>query len=809
MRVRESNRHSRTFKKSSGVAVLTLISVALLASCQSGPAGAEYTNSLGMKMICVEPGSFEMGSLNPTPPGKLHGPELLVNGDWDERPAHRVTISYSFHMSELEVTKQQYRRFAPEYESGGPFDPYVSGVSWDDAVSFCQWLSKKEGRDYRLPTEAEWEYACRAGTKTLFSSGDAPPAPGKANPWGLKNMHAAVTEWVLDCHHLYPAADQVDPVGPATGLTKVVRGGGLQLGEEGHQFFAGTIPYYRRSANRASVAPSLRGERAIGFRVVEAPLPGSPPLACEPPLPQEFVKQSASHVKQGPDPRQPYYRRRYLLPVPPDNASAAEIAAAGLHPMLLGHNHAPGLVVMPNGDVMAVFFSSSTPGTEYWPNVSFSATRLRYGSDEWDMPGPFYDFADLNDQTALLWNDAETLWCFTGGRYLEGVPFRIQTSTDNGATWSPIRFPLLTGPVGKYTAQPINAVFRGPDGTIYVPSDGDGGRSLLWASSDGGKTWHDTGGRTAGRHTTFVLLKDGRILGLGGKNTDIDGYMPRVTSSDGGKTWTNKRKTSFPALGSNQRPTVIRLASGKLFFAGDFQSYHGVAPPAEKRRGSYVALSDDEGKTWTIKQLPGAAAHESRVLKNKNREYWNLSENKYGTLGYTVARQAPDGVIHLITTMNHPCLHFELNEAWIFDAHAGAQSHQNVTAASPRSRESEKYPSGKTRATWSGVTASDGRYLLDGPEIFYYENGHKKYEVNYRFGRKTGAETHWSTNGKRVWGWNHRADGVSVRTQFWPNSQKKAESSWKEGKGEGVARRWTRAGKLISERTFANGELLP
>jgi len=802
--MKQSNRHHRHPAEYT-IAAVALLTTALLTSCGRAPTGQQFTNSLGMKMIRIEPGSFTMGRLNPTPPAGLHGPELLLHGDWDEEPAHRVAISHAFYLSEQEVTAEQYRQFDPDYQPGGPFADYASGVSWDDAVAFCRWLSKKEGRRYRLPTEAEWEYACRAGTRTLFSSGDAPPAPGQANPWGLKNMHGAVAEWVLDWHGLYPAADQVDPVGPATGLTKVVRGGGGQLGGHGDQFFAGTLPYYRRSANRASVAPSLRGARAIGFRIVEAPLPATPLLAVEAPLHQQFVKQSTAYVQHGPDPRKPYYRRRYLLPIPPDNASAEEIAAAGLHPMLLGHNHSPGLVVMPNGDVLAVFFSASTPGTEYWPNVGFIATRLRYGSDEWDTPAPFYDFADLNDQSALLWNDAGTVWCFTGGRYLNGVPFRIQTTKDNGATWSPIRFPLLTGPVGKYTAQPINSALRGPDGTIYVPTDGDGGRSLLWASSDDGKTWRDTGGRTAGRHTTFVLLKDGRILALGGKNTDIDGYMPQVTSADGGKTWTGKRKTPFPALGSNQRPTVIRLASGRLFFAADFQSYHGVAPRGVNKRGSFVALSDDEGKTWTIKQLPGAAVHESRVLTHKDRRYWKLSENKYPTLGYSVARQAPNGVIHLITTMNHPCLHFELNEAWILDPAAGPQSHRTVTAASSRIQSNENYPSGRKRAAWSGVIASDGRYLLDGPEVFYYENGRKQYEVNYRLGRKVGAETHWSADGNVIWSWNHRPGGVSVWTQYWPNGRKKAESSWKNGKCDGVARRWDSTGKLVSEITFKDG----
>ncbi len=788
-----------------GTAFAAALILSLTAGCSSAPPSETYDNSAGMKMVWIEPGSFEMGGLNPTPPEQLGGPELLTNGDWDEKPVHHVTISHGFHISETEVTAQQYRLFDPQYVAPKEFEPYATGISWDDAVAYCAWLSKKDGHTYRLPTEAEWEYVCRAGTSSLFSSGDKPPAPDQPNPWGVKNMHSGPVEWVFDWHALYPAADQVDPVGPAAGITRVVRGGGLQ-GGDGHKDFHWDDAYYRRSANRASMAPILKGSGPIGFRVVEAAMPSTPPLPYDPPLSEKFVKQSTAHTEQGPDPAKPYYRRRNLLAIPPDNMPAEAIEAAGLHPMMMGHNHASGLVVCPNGDVLAIHFTASTPSTEYWPNVAFIATRLRYGSDEWDMPSPFYDFADLNDQTSLLWNDNGKIWNFTGGRYLDGVPFRIQTSTDNGASWTPIRFALLKGPVGGYTEQPINTAFRGPDGTIYVSSDAKGGSSLLWASHDDGQTWEDTGGRSAGRHTSFVLLKDNRILGMGGKSTDIDGYMPQAISSDWGKTWTVS-KTPFASLGSNQRPTIIRLASGRLFFAGDFQHYNGKQPAGIKQHGSYVALSSDEGKTWTIKRLAGAQPHESRVLTHRDRDYWHLSPNQYGTLGYSVARQAPNGLIHLTTSMNHPALEFVLNEAWILDPSAGVPAGAPVTATSEPATETEKYPSGKVRATWSGVTASDGRYLLDGPETFYYESGAKQYEVTYRLGHKVGSETYQTEDGRTVWAWEHRPDGSSTWTQYWPNGQKKAESTWKNGRCEGTATRWDLSGKKISEREFRNGAL--
>src|SRR6185437_15726349 len=100
----------------------------------------KYTNSLGMQMIRVPPGKFRMGS---------------SRGDHDELPTHEVTISRHFYLSETEMTVKAFQQFRPDYQDMGPFTPYVTGISWEDAVAFCTWLSKKEGRTYRLPTEAE------------------------------------------------------------------------------------------------------------------------------------------------------------------------------------------------------------------------------------------------------------------------------------------------------------------------------------------------------------------------------------------------------------------------------------------------------------------------------------------------------------------------------------------------------------------------------------------------------------------------------------------------------------------------------
>src|SRR5262249_42447235 len=148
--------------------------------------------------------------------------------------------------------------------------------TWQDAVRFCQWLAKKEGLPYRLPTEAEWEYACRAGTTTPFHTGDSLPrgfhknvreswypAVGRSNAeaevvpltvgqtpvnaWGLADMHGNVEEWCHDWYGPYEACPQTDPVGRADGLFRVTRGGSHS-----------TLLYYLRSANRSGALPEDR-----------------------------------------------------------------------------------------------------------------------------------------------------------------------------------------------------------------------------------------------------------------------------------------------------------------------------------------------------------------------------------------------------------------------------------------------------------------------------------------------------------------------------------------------------------------------
>jgi formylglycine-generating enzyme required for sulfatase activity len=731
---------------------------AIIALRATAPPGAAV-NSIGMALVTIHPGSFEMGVDSvPLPPELLKGPPGVIYdrpgnaGDYDETPVHRVTITKPFSMSVTEVTIEQYRRFRPGYAGDPYYAPYASGLSWIDAVAFTKWLAAKEGKPYRLPTEAEWEYAARAGSRTPFSSGATPPAPETANAWGLKNMHTGVAEWCLDWHGLYSRQPQTDPIGPAYGIARVVRGGGLDYKAsktDGGKHLPAEMPYYARSANRASMAPDFASPtHGIGFRVVQASMPDSKPLPYEAPLISTAVKQIAPpDLTSGPDRHTPYYYTRPLFPDLGDRTMRGVGWKIGLKPGLGIAYHNSAVQVCPNGDLVAAYYN--TPKEEDDPDQTILTMRLRYGAEDWDMPEPWPDFADAADAAPVFWNDHGKMWFFWGSpRLLGGPPFQYMTSADSGATWSAVEFPKLTGTAGKFTPQPINSVVRASDGTIYLPVDAAGSTSAVFATKDQGKTWFDTGGRTAGRHTTLVIGKDGSLIGFGGKNSEMDGFMPKAVSRDGGKTW-EKSKTPFQPLGSGQRPSAIRLASGRLFFVADLFDKKKLG---EKGAGAFVAVSDDDGETWKTRRLPGLI-----------------------TVGYTTATQAPNGVIHIVTSKSKPEVHIELNEAWVMEGGPPA-----AAPADPHSvREyREQYPGGNTKATWSAGVASDGRRVLDGRQVFYYQNGQKQWEATFQSGRKTGVETWWNRTGAKEWERTHGADGTWTWRIYDAAGKVSAESRW-------------------------------
>ena len=239
----------------------------------------EITNSIGMKLVLIPKGTFMMGS-----------PES-EQGHNENENQHEVTISKDYYLGVYEVTQAQYEKVIgknPSHFQGAIVGNEnaalpVENVSWYEAVEFCKKLSdlpeeKKAGRVYRLPTEAQWEYACRAGSKTAYSFDDEEgllPEYGwfsrnssrrthtvgllEPNAWGLYDMHGNVWEWCSDWHEEYPKGAVSDPSGPKEGSNRVRRGG---------SWFSGAADC--RSANRNGFDPSFRSINR-GFRVALSP----------------------------------------------------------------------------------------------------------------------------------------------------------------------------------------------------------------------------------------------------------------------------------------------------------------------------------------------------------------------------------------------------------------------------------------------------------------------------------------------------------------------------------------------------------
>ena len=532
------------------------------------------------------------------------------------------------------------------------------------------------------------------------------------------------------------------------------------------------------------------------------------PALSAPPFNQAAVKQGSAPALLGPKPKQPYFTVRFAMPVPPENATNLDAALTGLDTNVFTHNHSPGFEILPNGDALAVYFSTPPGKAEADASTSFVQARLRYGSEDWDLPELFFKTENFNDQSGLLWNDRGTIRFFGGGRGLsDSVPFKMATSTDNGATWT-LSLPQLDKPAENYTAQPITSAFRAPDGAIYMAMDGVEAASFLWRSTDDGIHWHDMGGRTGGRHSVIVPLDDrGQLLSIGGKNAAVNGWSPQNVSADFGASWSSNAASPFPPLGTAQRPSLIKLADGNLFFVSDAYYHKAQRPPPPGWNfgdGCFVALSTNHGTSWRIKPLP---------VQLPNHQY-----RKSGTTGYVTARQAPNGVIHILTTETQPCLHYELNEAWVF-SDAGELAPE--TGGGEIRKFSENFPAGPLRVMWSARICPNGRYLLEGTETTFYANGYRQHEAAFVGGHKTGPEVFWAPTGAKVWSWNHDLPKhTSVWTHYWPDGSKRIESTWNtkpEARdlprsffglvADGPVRQWNEDGTLKFSGHFVNGVL--
>ncbi len=281
--------------------LMTLIVIFAICLSSAGKVKAqadkEMANSIGMKLVLIPKGTFQMGS----PPSEENSRDNEIQRD--NKRQHEVTLTRDYYLGAFEVTQVQYEKVMgknPSYFQGDNVaerhpqtgqrikevdssNHPVEAVSWEDAVEFCLRLSelpeeKSAGRVYRLPTEAEWEYACRAGSTTAFSFGDEPDSlddyawfsnnsdfkthpvgEKKPNAWGLYDMHGNVLEWCSDRYAEYPKDTVSDPSGPREGVIRVNRGGSW-LNEAA----------FCRSSRRGKFHPANRSGD-FGFRVALSP----------------------------------------------------------------------------------------------------------------------------------------------------------------------------------------------------------------------------------------------------------------------------------------------------------------------------------------------------------------------------------------------------------------------------------------------------------------------------------------------------------------------------------------------------------
>ncbi|MFM8338241.1 MAG: SUMF1/EgtB/PvdO family nonheme iron enzyme [Opitutaceae bacterium] len=708
---------------------IPIVPLAALATLLDADTPKPVVNSIGMSLVRIEPGAFTMGQDGPPLVDYLGSKRMaemhrdFSRVDFDEKPAHRVMITQPFLMGVTEVTVAQYRRFDSEFKKSDPKakpadDDAASGVTWEQAVAFCAWLSRKEGKPYRLPTEAEWEYACRAGTTTLFHTGDTlpdghqkwfgednyrgvyfPPGPmpreydwraaGKSpatalkqgeilglahpaeesraggagslrvaqktpNAWGLHDMHGNVAEWCLDWHGPYESGAQTDPLGRADGDCRVFRGG-----------FHSSMVRFLRSANRGSWAQNSPSER-IGFRIVQAELPMGKPLpVAASPLNAQHVSQRVPKITPPPADVPFFEGPKLFVRIPP--------GAVG--PVFISQNHSPSITECPNGDLLAVWFS--TLG-ETDLTTSNAAARLRFGAKEWDPASPFWDAQDVNDHAPKIWWDGDrTLYHFVEARqHGENL---VRRSTDNGVTWSK---PEVLRPRGE----PANNPVRTREGVIAMSYD----NSSLVISRDQGRTWQSrgrdlrgsdnlrpggSGPFIAGIHAPIVELADGRLMAFGRISAGLPEQerfnfrMPVSYSRDLGETW-QWEISEFPVVSNTQKPVMLRLREGPILlcsFTDQWREWKNRKGLTFKSTGGeftgyglFAAVSYDEGRTWPDRRLLTPGGPERAAAPGTHVKF-QLSDTLAEPTGYLAITQSRDGRIQLVTSQNH----YVFNLAWV------------------------------------------------------------------------------------------------------------------------------------------------
>lgn len=651
--------------------------------------------AMAIAAMMTSAGAAEPITMVDIPAGYFYMGSRALGEDFDEGPVHKVTLTRPMRMSATEITNAQYEEFFPDHRAlrgkkgvSTNDDDAVVNVSYYDALEFCRRLGERDGHTYRLPTEAEWEYACRGGTYTLYNTGDwFPDSCHKSqrvardfdpvslrvgqfapNAFGLYDMHGNVEEWCMDFYALYPEWEVTDPCGPATGEFRVTRGGSHH-----------TPVKYLRSANRSAMLPDDRHSQT-GFRIVESDAPlHHTGEAWTAPMPRTDLSQEKYHWSTTGD------KPVYIPPVP-----FVIEPQCGSGTPFYRHNHQPAVTWCDNGDLLAIWFSAND---ENGREVTVLSSRLKAGADSWEEASEFFRVPDRNLTGSSLLNDGKGTLLHINGMEASGdwqnLAMTLRRSRDNGATWSA---PEIIAPEHTKRHQVIAGPSVTREGWIIQACDaGPGGNdgTALHISRDGGLTWADqwdgaplsdfregsTGSTIAGIHAGVVQLNDGSLMALGRGNsiTGADGkpHMPMSVSHDMGRTWTY-HASELPPVDGGQRLVLRRLNEGPLLLIA-FTDHPQRTPEADrgmeftmpdgkrvKGYGMYAAVSFDEGRTWPVRRLITDA-----VPRFNDGGAWTGFFESDAThaepRGYLCATQTPDGIIHLLSSR----LHYRFNLAWI------------------------------------------------------------------------------------------------------------------------------------------------
>lgn len=671
-----------------------------------------FINSIGMEMVAIPTGSFFMGNEGEVDYSKValdakhasyakkgsphphlaQGATLDNNPlEWDESPVHKVNITKPLYVASKPITNKQYEMFDPSHRylrgkrgfSMNDEDAVVY-VSWNEAQAFADWLSKKEGKPYRLPTEAEWEYFARAGTSTPYNTGENLPeayfhhqvmnrthsikpelvnlrvAQNPPNSWGLYDIHGLVEEWCWDWYGPYSDQEQTDPIGPNQGISKVTRGGSHSTG----------LPFLR-SANRSGALPDTRSF-LIGFRLILGEMPDTESREVESTF--RWANDVSQTILKTPHQSQePIFNEPKTFTILPEGGNG---------PLYITHNHNPAIAALPNGDLLAIWF---TTVKERGREMLVAGARYRYGAKQWDDADIFFHVPDRNQTgQALWWDKNHTLYHVSGvgiGDHWRDLSVIVRKSHDNGVTWTE---PEWIDPDFGPMRQPLDASIITNGNTMIFVSDagpeGQGG-SVIYKKEAHSLKWENTsfsaqkpifldgvqGNWVAGIHAAIVELKDGRLMALG-RGDEIHGRMPKSISNDGGRTWTYTSSGLDP-IGGAQRAALTRLQEGPILLA----SFSDSIPLIDNKgqafvgKGMYVALSYDEGETWPIKKLVSNKLKPMILSAPCNwrwgAEYSTLSKHSAESRGYLTMVQAQDGMIHLLSSGTH----YSFNLNWIIE----------------------------------------------------------------------------------------------------------------------------------------------